>query len=350
MITLQNISKDLGEFHLRDVSMEIYDGEYFVFIGPTGAGKSILLETLAGIYTPDKGRILMDGRDITNIPSRERNIGMVYQDYALFPYLNVDDNIAFGLKNRKMEKQDIRDKVDELKEFLGIAHLAHRYPGTLSGGEQQKVAMARAIAIEPRVLLLDEPLSALDSQTKSHLRDGLTKVNKEYGITMVHVTHDQTEGIILADRIGVLMHGQLMQVGDSKEIFNRPVNEEMASFVGMENILYGSVVGSDEGIAEVRTTDGDTIFALTDLSEGEVRVYVRPEDILLSTEECDSSAQNHVLSSIASLQDMGPLVRVTLANGIVSLVTKRALHSMGLVVGLELYAAFKATSAHVAKD
>jgi molybdate/tungstate transport system ATP-binding protein len=200
------------------------------------------------------------------------------------------------------------------------------------------------------VLLLDEPLSALDSQTKSHLRDGLTKVNKEYGITMVHVTHDQTEGIILADRIGVLMHGQLMQVGDSKEIFNRPVNEEMASFVGMENILYGSVVGSDEGIAEVRTTDGDTIFALTDLSEGEVRVYVRPEDILLSTEECDSSAQNHVLSSIASLQDMGPLVRVTLANGIVSLVTKRALHSMGLVVGLELYAAFKATSAHVAKD
>ncbi len=350
MISLQNVSKDLGEFHLQGVTMEIYDGEYFVFIGPTGAGKSILLETMAGIYAPDTGRIVMDGRDITSVPSRERNIGMVYQDYALFPYLSVDDNIAFGLKNLKMGKEDIRDKVEELKEFLGIAHLAHRYPGTLSGGEQQKVAMARAIAIEPKVLLLDEPLSALDSQTKSMLRDGLTKVNREYGITMVHVTHDQTEGIILADRIGVMMHGRLMQVGDSKEIFYRPVNEEMASFVGMENILHGTVIGNDEGIAEVRTGAGDRIFALTDIIGGAVKVYVRPEDILLSVDECDSSAQNHLRGAVTALQDLGPLVRVTLSTGIVSLVTKRSLHAMGFQEGMELHAAFKATSAHVAKD
>ncbi len=330
--------------------MDIYDGEYFVFIGPTGAGKSILLETMAGIYSPDTGCILMDGKDITNVPSRERNIGMVYQDYALFPYLSVDDNIAFGLKNLRMGKEDIRNKVEELKEFLGIAHLAHRYPGTLSGGEQQKVAMARAIAIEPKVLLLDEPLSALDSQTKSMLRDGLTKVNKEYGITMVHVTHDQTEGIILADRIGVMMDGLLMQVGDSKEIFNRPVNEAMASFVGMENIIHGTIVGIEEGVAEIHAGDGQRIFALTGISQGDVKVYVRPEDILLSAEECDSSAQNRLRGRVEVLQDLGPLVRVTLSTGIVSLVTKRSLHSMGLCEGMELYAAFKATSAHVAKD
>lgn len=350
MISIQNISKDLGEFHLRNVSLDISEGEYFVFIGPTGAGKSILLETLAGIYTPDSGSIFLDGRDITSIPSRERNIGMVYQDYALFPYLTVDDNIAFGLKTLKMPKEDIRNKVEELKEFMGIGHLAHRYSGTLSGGEQQKVAIARAIAIEPRVLLLDEPLSALDSQTKRHLREGLMRVNKEYGITMVHVTHDQVEGMILADRIGVMMNGRLMQVGPVASVFNKPTDEAVAAFVGAENVLVGTIVSNEGGSGEIRTSSGDFIHAITDYEEGDVKMFVRPEDIILSVEPCEGSAQNRMVSPVTELQNMGPLVRVTLENGLVALVTKRAVLTLGVAVGMEVHAAFKATSVHVVRQ
>jgi molybdopterin-binding protein len=350
MIRIDNVSKDLGEFHLDDVSLEIENGEYFVIIGPTGAGKSILLETLAGIFTPDKGRITLDGTDITYLPSRERKIGMVYQDYTLFPYLNVDQNIAFGLKNLKMSKEDIRDKVEELKEFMNIGHLAHRYPGTLSGGEQQKVAIARAIAIEPKVLLLDEPLSALDSRTKAYLRDGLKKVKREYDITMVHVTHDQTEGIMLGDRIAVLMGGKVVQVGTPHEIFNRPTNEEMASFVGIENVLNGHIVNNNDGIAEVSVEPHGSLFAVTEHSEGPMKLFVRPEDIILSREECDNSARNRMSGRIIDMQDMGPMTRVRLNNDIIALVTKRSLESMSLNVGTSVYATFKTTSAHVVME
>jgi len=350
MIEIKNISKDLGEFHLKDVTMEIRDGEYFVIIGPTGAGKSILLETLAGIYRPDGGQIMMDGRDITNIPSRERNIGMVYQDYTLFPYLNVDQNIGFGLKNLKMDKEGIKAKVEELKEFMGIGHLAHRYPGTLSGGEQQKVAIARAIAIEPKVLLLDEPLSALDSRTKSYLRDGLKRVKKEYDVTMVHVTHDQTEGIMLADRIAVIMDGRLIQVGTPHEIFNHPKNEKMASFVGIENVLNGEIVGNRGGIAEISVGSHGSLFAVTEHESGSVKLFVRPEDVILSKEKCDNTARNVMMGAIIDMQDMGPLTRVTLENDVVALVTKRSLENMALNIGHQVYATFKTTSAHVALD
>jgi len=347
MIEIKNISKDLGEFHLCDISMRIEDGEYFVIIGPTGAGKSILLETLAGIYLPDSGNIFMDGRDITKVPSRDRNIGMVYQDYALFPYLNVDQNIAFGLKNLKMEKVDIKAKVEELKEFMGIGHLAHRYPGTLSGGEQQKVAIARAIAIEPKVLLLDEPLSALDSRTKSYLRDGLKKVKREYDVTMVHVTHDQTEGIMLGDRIAVIMNGRLVQVGTPHDIFNHPSTEEMANFVGIENVLDGQIIQNNEGIAEIQVDSHGCLYAVTNHVEGSVKLFVRPEDVILSKEKCDNTARNVMKGSILDMQDMGPLTRVTLDNEVVALVTKRSLENMALNIGHEVYATFKTTSAHV---
>ncbi len=158
MIKIENLSKDLGEFFLRDVSLEINDGEYFMVLGPTGVGKTILLETIAGIYRVDSGRIFLDEQDITDIPPRERNIGMVYQDYTLFPFLTVEKNIGFGLKSRRVSKREIKRRVDELANLLGVSHLLHRYPGTLSGGEQQRIAIARALIMEPKVLLLDELL------------------------------------------------------------------------------------------------------------------------------------------------------------------------------------------------
>jgi len=349
MVRIENISKDLGEFFLRDVTLDINEGEYFVILGPTGAGKTILLETIAGIYRPDSGRIFLDDSDITEVPSRERKIGMVYQDYILFPFLNVEENIGFGLKSRKTGKGEIKRKVDELEELLDIAHLAHRYPATLSGGEQQKVAIARAIAIEPSVLLLDEPLSALDSRTRDYLREELKRVKDEFGITMIHVTHDQTEALVLADRIAVLMHGRLMQVGTPYEIFNKPLNNDLADFVGVENIFSGVVRNNDAGVAEIEVDTGDTIFGVSEYPGGAVKVFLRPEEIILSEHKRDGSARNDIKGIINELQDIGPLTRVKLDSGIIALITKQSRESLGLRKGDEVYATFKATSVHVVR-
>lgn len=349
MIRIENISKDLGEFFLRDVTLDINEGEYFVILGPTGAGKTILLETIAGIYRPDKGRIILDNRDITHIPPRERNIGMVYQDYTLFPFLTVDENIGFGLKSRKTGKGEIKRKVDELANLLDISHLSHRYSVTLSGGEQQKVAIARAIAVEPSILLLDEPLSALDSRTRDYLRGELKRVKEEFGITMVHVTHDQTEALVLADRIAVMMDGRIMQVGTPHEIFNKPLNNDLADFVGVENILSGVVRNNEDGIAEIEVDTGDTLFAVSEYPGGAVKVFLRPEEIILSGHAGDSTARNVMKGRINELHDVGPLTRVQMDTGLVALITKQSRESLGLQRGDEVYATFKATSVHVVR-
>jgi len=349
MIRIENISKDLGEFFLRNVTLDINEGEYFVILGPTGAGKTILLEIIAGIYRPDSGRILLSDSDITDIPPRERNIGMVYQDYILFPFLTVEENIGFGLKSRKIEKDEIKRKVDELADLLGISHLSHRYPATLSGGEQQKIAIARAIAIEPPILLLDEPLSALDSRTRDYLREELKRVKEEFGITMVHVTHDQTEAMVLADRIAVMMKGRIMQVGTPYEIFNKPQNEEIADFVGVENILSGVVRNNENGVAEIVVDMGYNIFAVSDYHAGTVKSFIRPEDIILSEKREESSARNVIKAKIEEMSDMGPLTRVRMDNSLVALITKQSRESLGLRKGDEVYATFKATSVHVVR-
>jgi len=349
MIRIENISKDLGEFFLRDVTLDINEGEYFVILGPTGAGKTILLETIAGIYRPDSGRIFLDDSDITDIPPRERNIGMVYQDYTLFPFLTVEENIGFGLKSRKTGKGEIKRKVDELANLLGISHLSHRYSVTLSGGEQQKVAIARAIAVEPSILLLDEPLSALDSRTRDYLRGELKRVKEEFGITMVHVTHDQTEALVLADRIAVMMDGRIMQVGTPHEIFNKPLNNDLADFVGVENILSGVVRNNVNGIAKIEVDTGDTLFAVSEYPGGAVKVFLRPEEIILSESRGVSSARNEMMGGITELQDIGPLTRVKLDIGLIALITKQSRESLRLQIGNEVYATFKATSVHVVR-
>jgi ABC-type Fe3+/spermidine/putrescine transport system ATPase subunit len=170
MIKVENITKNFGDFHLKDVSLDIGNGEYLVILGPTGAGKTILLETIAGIYRPDKGRVYINGMDITGLPPRKRNCGMVYQDYMLFPHLTAGENIGFGLKARKATANEMEEKVSGLAGLMGVSHLLNRYPATLSGGEKQRVAIARALVLEPEVLLLDEPLSALDDETRDRLQ------------------------------------------------------------------------------------------------------------------------------------------------------------------------------------
>ena len=348
MIRIENLSKDLGEFFLQDVSLKIKDGEYFVILGPTGAGKTILLETIAGIYHPDKGRIFLNGHDITNIPPRERNIGMVYQDYTLFPFLTVEENIGFGLKLRRISKEEIKRKVDELTNLMSVSHLLHRYPGTLSGGEQQKVAIARAIITRPSVLLLDEPLSAMDLRTQDFLREELRRIHHIQKLTSVHVTHNQTEAIVLADRIAVMMNGEIVQVGTPHDIFSKPLNEDIATFVGVENILEGEIRRNSDGIAVIDLGDIE-LDAISDYREGEVKIFVRPEDILISKKMQESSARNSIRGKIIKMTNFGAVIRLQLDNGLIASVTKLSAEDLGLGIGKEIYASFKATSVHVVK-
>lgn len=245
LLKLVGINKRLGEFHLRDIDLAILPGEYFVILGPTGSGKTVLLETIAGMYTPDVGRIFFAGGEITRRPPEERRIGFVYQDYALFPHLNVRQNILFGLENRKIPAAAREAKLGEMVRLLGIGHLLARYPATLSGGERQRVALARALVMEPQILLLDEPLSALDPYTREGFQRELQHIHRVTGTLTVHVTHDFGEAAFLADRIAVMHSGRLVQVGFPEEIFSRPSSLFTARFVGLRNVFAGEVLEAD---------------------------------------------------------------------------------------------------------
>ncbi|MBC7326225.1 MAG: ATP-binding cassette domain-containing protein, partial [Moorella sp. (in: Bacteria)] len=239
---LFRITKKTGEFQLRDISLEVLPGEYFVILGPTGAGKTVLLEVIAGMHAPDAGEIWLGEENITAWPPEKRRFGFVYQDYALFPHINVRENIVFGLKNKKLPPGEINRELEAVISLLGIAHLLQRFPYTLSGGEQQRVALARALIMKPRVLLLDEPLSALDPCTKEMLQQELKGLHQLTGTLTIHVTHDFEEAFFLADRVGIIEQGCLLQVGPAEEVFTRPRTAAVARFVGAENIYKGEII------------------------------------------------------------------------------------------------------------
>lgn len=347
MLEIENVSKDMGEFVLKDASLTVNDGEYLVIIGPTGAGKTILLETLAGIYPPDSGRVILNGRDITNALPRERNICMVYQDYMLFPHLTVAENIGFGLRNRKMGGAEIERKVNDAARFLCIDHLLHRHPETLSGGEQQRAAIARAVVMEPALLLLDEPLSALDGQTREKLRKELRRLHDLYRITVIHVTHNFEEVFSLADRVVVIRGGEIVQVGEPHEVFRKPNCEFVANFVGVENLFRGPCTQKGP-LCEI-DAGGVTIVSATCSENGTATATVRPEDILISRAPLDSSAQNSLKGKIEDIADNGTVVRITVDAGIpfVVVLTRRGVVDLGLAEGDEVWITFKASSVHV---
>ena len=277
MIELLDIEKRVGGFHLGPIDLRIEKGEYFFLLGPSGSGKTVLLELIAGIHSPDHGRILIDGKDAMNLPIERRNVGYVCQDPMLFPFLNVEKNIGFGLAIRRYPKDLIRSRVEEVAGMLGISHILSRDVERLSGGEKQRVSLARALVTDPQILLLDEPLSKLDAKMAYNLGRELEKIHRELGITMVQVTHNQAEARMLADRIAIIKDGEIIEIGGPDEIFYTPGHRFTADFLIMENIFDGGV----------RSANGEVIFEAEDLEiilphhidEGPVTIGIRPEDI-----------------------------------------------------------------------
>ena len=277
-LRLEGIRKDFGAFTaLRDIRLEVAQGEFVCFLGPSGCGKTTLLRIIAGLETQTAGSIRQGGRDISRLPPAQRDYGIVFQSYALFPNLTVSENVGYGLVNRRAERAAIESRVTELLRLVGLPDSAPKYPAQLSGGQQQRIALARALATSPGLLLLDEPLSALDAIVRVHLRQEIRSLQQRLGVTTIMVTHDQEEALSMADRIVVMNHGAIDQIGTPLEIYREPATPFVADFVGKVNMLAGTI----EGPGQVRIGAQSFSGASCNGSVGRaVKAYLRPEDIV----------------------------------------------------------------------
>jgi molybdopterin-binding protein len=348
VIELRNVHLILDTFRLTDINLTINHGEYFVLLGPTGAGKTLLLESVAGLYKINRGGIFIKGRDVSGLPPESRHIGIVYQDYALFPHMTVEDNISYGLKQKGQNFKKIKNSVLNMASFLEIEYLLNRHPDTLSGGEKQRTALARALVVEPEILLLDEPSGALDNQTKKKLHKELRRIHKELGKTVLHITHDLEEAMGLGDRIGVMEQGRLIQVGAPQDVFRKPANQFVAQFFGHDNIFYAHLknVAGQKKIAIDNVEFYCSGEDLQDWEEG--YVLIPSEGIILLSEPAKSSARNVFSGIVEDVEILGDVCRVTLNIGIpiVAKITARSAQEMKIKQGELLYVAFKATSLH----
>ncbi len=282
MVLLENVSKRFGStVALQEVNIEIFAGEFLTFLGPSGCGKTTCLRLISGFERPSTGRVILDGRDVTGDPPYLRDVNQVFQTYALFPHLSVRDNIAFGLRMKKLPLAETRERVDKIIEVVSLDGLADRKPSQLSGGQKQRVALARAVVCQPKVLLLDEPLSALDAKLRHQMRLELKSLQKRLGITFVFVTHDQEEALAMSDRIVVMNLGRVEQIGGATEIYHRPATRFVASFIGDTNIVEAEVLGTDDGKILCRLEGGLQVLvrARNAPPDGKILVSLRPEKI-----------------------------------------------------------------------
>jgi iron(III) transport system ATP-binding protein len=286
-IAIEHLTKRFGPLAaVSDVSLSVEQGELFTLLGPSGCGKTTLLRLLAGFYTPDAGEIRFGDRVVNHVPPHERGIGMVFQNYALWPHMTVTENVSYGLKLRKVPATEMASRVQGVLEKVGLTGLGTRYPGQLSGGQQQRVALARALVLNPQMLLLDEPLSNLDAKIRVQVRSEIRKLQKDIGITAVYVTHDQEEALAMSDRIAVFNQGKACQVGPPKMLYERPANRFVADFIGINNIFEGtvrSVEGPHRGL-RVETALGE-MLAVHDARVGvgdRCVICVRPENLALN--------------------------------------------------------------------
>jgi putative spermidine/putrescine transport system ATP-binding protein len=310
-LELTGIQKRFGETAaVLDFNLAAERGEFVSFLGPSGCGKTTTLRMIAGFEKPTAGTIVVGGEDITYRSPNQRNVGMVFQSYALFPNMTVAGNIGFGMKVRKRSKADIDKRVGELLDLIHLEGRGDRYPWQLSGGQQQRVALARALAIEPQVLLLDEPLSALDAKIRIVLRKEIRAIQRQLGITTVYVTHDQEEALSLSDRVVVMSDGRIEQIGTPSEIYNFPSTSFVASFVGTLNLVAAGVIDANAGRLSIDGQEVRTAKAVTDTgSDGRVTLAVRPEGIALGDGD---AGDNRLHGTVEDINFLGSIVRIRL--------------------------------------
>ncbi|WP_454854113.1 ABC transporter ATP-binding protein [Rhizobium binxianense] len=322
-IHLKQLTKSYGDtVAVAGIDLHIAEGEFFSLLGPSGCGKSTTLRMIAGFIRPSAGEILIGRDNVTMLPPEKRDIGIVFQNYAIFPHMNVADNIGFGLKLRKMPKEEIRSKVTDALRQVGLSGYEDRFQRQLSGGEQQRVALARVLVTEPRILLLDEPLSALDKSLREEMKYWIKDLQKNLGITTVYVTHDQDEALTMSDRIGVMQKARIVQVGAPAEIYERPRTLFVTTFIGHSNII-DVTVGRRSGDSMTVMLDGKTFptRGTDDASEGQaVKLVVRPENVIIGPE---ASAEIRLPATVISETYQGALVRYRLSIGSQEIIAER---------------------------
>jgi len=313
-LTLKNLTKRFGNFPaLDDVSIEVAPGEFFFILGPSGCGKTTLLRLVAGFTKPDFGRILFGERDITDTPAETRNMGMVFQNYALWPHMNVADNVSFGLEMHRIPRQERTARVEKALAMVQMADCAGHLPSQLSGGQQQRIALARALVFEPALVLLDEPLSNLDARLRVEMRRQIKLLHDQLGLTMIYVTHDQAEALSMADRIAVMHAGRLSQVGAPRELYDRPANAFIANFIGEANILPGRSRWVD-GRLVVESAAGDLVSNVFDPRTGNgeaVHCCIRPEN--LRVEAVPAAGENVFAGTLVGTEYLGSLEQYFIA-------------------------------------
>ena len=343
-LKIENISKSWSEFKLKNIDLTIDDGDYFIIIGPTGAGKTLLLEIIMGFHKPDEGRIVLNGKDITDEPPEKRNVGYVSQNCVLFPNMNVRQNVEFGLKMKGISKTERKQTVNQLLAFTGLKSMEHRRPATLSGGEKQKVALARALAPEPQMIILDEPLTAIDLETACEIKSELKRIHQS-GKTVIHVTHNQVEGFSLGSKMAILNSGKIVQTGKPKEIFAKPRSKFVARFLGYENVFKAQLI-EQQGLLSLVSVDGVKLKVAGTIDAPECTIAVRPEDIVVDLAPITNDAMNILKGTIIEFVDQGPTVSITV-DAVLPLkviMTKSFFIETNLEAGQETWLAFKHTA------
>ncbi len=343
-IEIRNLSKTFDDVVLRQIDFSVQAGDYFVLLGESGAGKSVLLETIAGLIEPSGGSIRFGDRDITADPVQQRGIGLVYQDQSLFPHLDVFENIAYPLHSQKMSTAEIDVEVRRLAEKTGVTHLLDRDASALSLGEAQRTALARTLATRPRLLLLDEPMASLDVQAKARMRTLLRKLNAD-GQTIIHVTHVYEEAIALADQLGIIEEGTLVQTGAPETVFQHPTSRFAARFSGVKNFYRGTLEHIGGDLARFRTGGVDMELE-TDASEGTGCMILRSQEVFLSPAQPESSARNYFRGTITDIEPvrLGVEVHVDIGVPMVAHITTESRHALNLQIGQGIGLGFKASA------
>src|ERR1035437_9845170 len=346
MLELRNINYETGDFQLHNISFRVEKGEYFVLLGPSGAGKSVLLELIAGLTFCDSGNILFKGKDYTDSPAWKRPFGLVFQDLALFPHMNVYDNIAYPLKRLKLDKKSISQRVEELSLELEILHLLFRKPDSLSGGEQQRIALARTLALKPSVLLLDEPLSAVDVSLQYELRALLRQINRN-GVSIIHVTHSFEEALAMAQRVSIIEKGMIIHTGTTYEVFERPKSSFIANLSGHRNFFKVRVSREPESdLLRAEVSSGNPIYCSGNPLLTEGFVLINHENIVLSMDKPDLSTRNNFHGIITDLHPSRHGFEITIDAGIPlhAQLTAESVQKFNLEQGSKIWACFKASS------